>query len=137
LKTIDKQFYISLGLRIKDAREKKGYSLNDLANKINLLIDKNNLINMSNPRKHILRQTIGKIELGKSRIGTDLYFDICDALEIEHDEMIKRTNSNNVDQSNVKEIKTKSGIKIIYNKKHQLSAEDIVEINKTIIDEIK
>lgn len=79
---IDKDFYFKLGKKIKQARNDKKLSLQDLADKINILIeiDKKNNINLD--VKPVIRQSLNKMELGKLRIDKNIYDYMCQVLDL-------------------------------------------------------
>lgn len=81
MKTIDSSFYKKIGRVLKQKRENKGYSLQDVVNKMNLYFENNNI------DKHYIRQTLNKIELGKIRIDTDVFNALSYILEFIPDEL--------------------------------------------------
>ena len=138
MKSIDKEFYAILGSKIKKAREAKGYSLQDLADQINKLIDISNK-ETNGDIKHVIRQSISKMELGKLRIDNDIYFFICQALDIDPNEIfkLKSTTPDNEYDNQIKTLATNSGIEISYLKSKPLTNEDFIEIQSILLKELK
>lgn len=140
MKSIDKEFYAIVGSKIKKAREYKGYSLQDLADKINSLIDISNK-ESGGDIKHVIRQSISKMELGKLRIDNDIYFFICHALDIDPNEVFKiKSNTPDLDNkydNQIKTLATNNGVEISYNKSKPLTNEDFIEIQQLLLEELK
>lgn len=63
-----------IGETLKKYREQKGYSLEELSNKIN---------------NKVSRQTLSTYEFGRSKIKISMFVDICNALDINPNEVLE------------------------------------------------
>lgn len=136
MKSIDQELYNIIGTKLKEKRLQKQYSLEKLATEVNKLIDQNNK-QTNNTTKHIIRQSLNKMELGKLRIDTTIFFIICKALDINPDTLLPKNNiQNNKYDNKIISLATKNGIKISYDKNKPLTQDDYDEIKKIIEEEI-
>lgn len=114
-----------LNENIKYLRIKKGISQQGLADKIG-----------------IDRSTISRIENNEIDTTIDNVIKIADALNVPLPDLIGRELKNNDDIDNqydkkIKELETKTGVKISYAKEKELTQEDYFAINQLVLDEIK
>lgn len=63
-----------IGETLKKYREQKGYSLEELSNKIN---------------NKVSRQTLSTYEFGRSKIKISMFVDICNALDVNPSEVLE------------------------------------------------
>lgn len=116
-----------IGKNIKKAREKKGLKQEDFAN---LLTESISFMN----------KTVGKSAVSNwenERNNPDLEFlpFICEILDIDANFLFSKSSSNEYDKQ-IKKIATNNGVEISYAKEKPITAEDVVDVNKALMEEL-
>lgn len=134
MKSIDKSFYLQLGYIIKKAREEKGYSLQEVSDKVNLILSTSKI------EKRLIRQSLNKMELGKLRIDNDIYQALCTVLEIDPKRIFDENKPLTDDTLNqrVKQIENDTGLKVYIKKEgiEPITEHDLKEAMRTILTEL-
>lgn len=107
-----------IGNKIKYYREKKNISQKELGELLNTT-----------------SQTISRYESGKRGTNQDILFLLAEYFNININDFFPPISNNN--DSRIKELETKTGVKISYSSDKELTEEDYVAINQLVLNELK
>lgn len=107
-----------IGNKIKYYREKKNISQKELGELLNTT-----------------SQTISRYESGKRGTNQDILFLLAEYFNININDFFPPINNNN--DNRIKELETKTGVKISYSSDKELTEEDYVAINQLVLNELK
>ncbi len=107
-----------IGNKIKYYREKKNISQKELGELLNTT-----------------SQTISRYESGKRGTNQDILFLLAEYFNININDFFPPISNNN--DNRIKELETKTGVKISYSSDKELTEEDYVAINQLVLNELK
>lgn len=115
---------MSVGENIKIARKNKHLTQNEFANLLSI-----------NSGQKIGNTTISNWELGVSSPDIELLPYMCGILDVDANFLFSKSSSNEYDEQ-TKKIATDNGVEISYAKEKELNVEDVLEVNKILMEEL-
>lgn len=86
--------------------------------------------------KAITRQTVSKYENGERKLNLDHVFDLANYFNVSVNDFFPYKNNNNEYDEQIKKIATKNGVEISYAKEKPITAEDVLDVNKVLMEEL-